>query len=118
MLPFSLKKYVPLPSLFPFAGFCFDVGFIFCNTLYEGKSVQTAVKVTSLQLCFFADLCILQQNVKFPCSTGIKEEPNITVASWKNRPQWFISRDFTCQKCWEVNSFGAFNLFQIKNNEN
>lgn len=77
--------------------------------------MQAAVQVILPQLCYCADLCILQQNVKFHCSTGIKEELRFTVTSWKiNSVVHFL----TCQKTWEVNSKETLNLFQIKNNEN
>jgi len=45
--------------------------------------MQAAVQVTSPQICSCADLCILQQNVNFHCSSGIKAEPGFTVTSWK-----------------------------------
>lgn len=45
--------------------------------------MQTAVQVTSSWIFSSADLCILQQNVKFHSGIEIKAEPNFTVTSWK-----------------------------------
>lgn len=45
--------------------------------------MQAAVQVTSSWIFSTAELCILQQNVKFHSSTEIEAEPNFTVNSWK-----------------------------------
>lgn len=73
--------------------------------------MQAAVQVTSPQICSCADLCVLQQSMKFHCSTGKESRTKLHCNFMEKITQWFISRPSTSQKGWKANSVGVFNLF-------
>lgn len=98
----------------------FWCGFFCCNTfLYVMKErvckQQCELLHQDMFLCwpmYFATECEI--SLQHWNKSGTELHCNFV----EKRTQWFISRPFTCQKDWKVNSIGVFNLFWIKNNEN